>query len=229
MRKAWPLAGQSKVNRLIWLLLFTGGLAWPGYGGMESSRRGEVEQGFAAWKTWLRQYPGRKAITRCPEYQELVKLGPSAVPAMVEIVRADPEGYYLYYALLEITGRYFPGRNENRGDLKRNAKRYVSWWDEERPAVAGEFGRLFHRWKKCRPDERRKAAGLLFEIQSLGLDVLPWLVAEAGAGQPELERIINALTRGDLAAARELKPLSCQEWWENNRHRFSLPAAPGRH
>jgi hypothetical protein len=90
---------------------------------------------YEKWKEETKYQSSTDVIINDPLFNEIIALGKSAVPCIIEVLRYEPS--LLIAALSKITGEN-PVKPEHRGRVKDMAADWIEWWDEKSTAL-GEF------------------------------------------------------------------------------------------
>ena len=223
-----------------------------------SDVKGVFQGRYRAWREYCRQ----KAIffrsdvparLRCsnekdPMFrycQEIVELGPSVVPYVIEEMRKGVERRDLMADLLQIvvqrvtrvnlhvvrgeeikTGEWiwvlegFP-RFEEKQPCARS-KLWLRWWEEGRKQTPERFENLCKEWKALRGEGKEEEAWEKYQrIRDLGIVALPFIMEKVEAGERWLIPALSYLT--DNAVKPYAEPDECAAWWKQNRADWTIP------
>jgi ribosomal protein L5 len=98
----------------------------------------KIENEFNAYfEKWQEEtgFQSTSEMFQNKNYQNIIKLGKSAVPYIIGKLRKNPE--HLFVALHKITG-INPVKSENRGKIDQMANDWIMWWESTR---SGDFAK----------------------------------------------------------------------------------------
>ncbi len=211
---------------LIWILCVAGAFTVM-LGGAELPSRAAspFEQAYAAWLA-ERQRPESQLNTHAAgpstyvSYGAIIKLGPSALPEIMEKLPSDP---LLLQVVWAITKKRFTREILEISGSERAA--YIQNWLRSADETTGsKFSEELERWKRSKREansEQRSAAH--GKIRDLGTLALPHLFEKIAKGEGDLISVASEITGGELPPTATV-PQSA-EWWRENRVRYTLPAA----
>lgn len=211
------------------------------------------ERRYEAYKnaiaTVRKQYSGD---TLAQEFQDIIALGPCAVPFIIEkLQNLDLSHNRKQSALLGmlslITWKRFNKAKWPEGkyadhDLKTQF--YIEWFNEDRAKVPEVFAELYARWKQHRSEGNlEKAQEVWNEIKDIGIDVFPSAIENIRLGDAELIPLIPQVLRkidieklepgAEVLNPEILKkefdkdagPKEVLNWWQENKLRFKIPSS----
>lgn len=180
---------------------------------------------YKAWKTWVQKYGdvlSDSTGTSIGLFAEIVKLGPSALPSIMEKMKEDP---ILVCAVIDITKKYFPPSARYNGmGWAEEAGLYLKWWYEDKDKnIRANFRQFYEKLKTpgLSSSDRKTA---IESIRRLGIGVLPLLFEKIQAGDDELSEIAKYLTNNGYPVGSDSATLS--RWWKSNLDKYVLPFPP---
>jgi hypothetical protein len=200
----------------------------------EAEDRKLFEKCYAVWKTWVEGHLYMSDLSMSKEFGDIVMLGPSVIPFIVEKIETNPDDYdfSLVRVISRLTSyRFGPGDwpdsepgDERFDSNKRRVLTYVRWWKEGRFKTRERFVEWDAERRRLKAEGRVGEAGSVFwRIIDLGIPVLPYLI-EHVEKEPEFVKGIARLTiRWDGGLPTNATPSECKTWWEQNKARYELP------
>jgi hypothetical protein len=206
--------------------------------------RAEFERRYTAWRG-TEKFTALSDVTKLAEiesFHEIVLLGPSAIPFMIERIEesrrmSDPFGHILHIAVRRITKASFPP-----------AADVVSWW-KSRGDLPARFEKHYTNWKQARAkgplvlqteqhvynDSTKRIERKLTEtelgqaykaLRDLGIDALPLIVEKVKAGDLDLLPLFDELTDGighTYVGTLQERAKFTLNWWEANKKDWLVP------
>ena len=192
----------------------------------ENNIKGQFDQKYRMWKEFmasnkaifLTDTTGRQSMY----FDEIIKLGPSAVPYIIEKMKTDP---VLWYAVRVISKKCFEKHewNETNND-KDAATLFLNWYNYGRFQTSQQFEKLYTESKNLKKVTKIKESETKENyqmIKNLGIDALPYMVEKVKQGDTNLIPIISELADGEIKSTA--KPAECIEWWQKNKEKWTLP------
>lgn len=204
-----------------------------------------LEMKYHAWVESLPQTRSFSSVfdrdanyDRNPAFQEIVGLGLSAVPHIMNKLEKG-EAWGLEYALGRITKWTFhygkrvesPGRYvlfiEEYPDMQHSPDPPMArdvclrWWRGGRRETPERFAKLYAEWKTLKSEGKEDEAQQKYQrIKDLGIDALPLIVEQLRAGNMDLMPVMSYLTDGQCPTTDRQQ---CVQWWDANRDKWTLP------
>ncbi|MBN1803650.1 MAG: hypothetical protein JW837_00225 [Sedimentisphaerales bacterium] len=149
-----------------------------------------------------------------PYYRNIVEIGPSAIPYIVQKSKEDPDFNWLGWAWAEIT-RITPTKNKHWESIE-------NWWKGGRKQARERFESLYQKWKDDKANGKSLDADKMKKsIQALGIETLPFLIDKVKQGDTEWVEVISKLTAGKLDKNAYI--FQCIEWWEKDKENWLIP------
>jgi hypothetical protein len=199
--------------------------------------REEFEQKYIAWRDYISSHPEFRVMSiatsqfTCPQFKDIVKLGPDTLPYIVQKIEEDPNGQYLWMAIdriakVRIYAKYDEVKKEtvfpDFPDVKPKENIYVYWWREGHKSTPSLFQKRHTKLKELRMQKKDKEANIEYrKIIDLGIDALPCMIEEVEKGDMELISVISFLTDGKVEPDASIE--QCVSWWEKNRQHWLIP------
>lgn len=182
------------------------------------------EDKYQAWKKWVNEHEMASTYVWNKPFADIVALGPSAVPHIIEKIEVNPEDFHLSSAVRRITKKDFAKGEwptNALGDSISAARMYVAWWKDGRFKTGERFVELHGKWKSLKSEKKDKEVQETYqEIIDLGIPVLPYLIDNVEQ-DPEFISVISKLTDGALPPT--IKATDCKQWWKENKQKHELP------
>jgi hypothetical protein len=96
----------------------------PGGGDSKAANRGRFEDLARRWKEATRYSSSATEMATNPAYQQIIGMGPAAIPLILEELRKSPDHWF--WALTAITGAD-PVPAADRGNVSRMAAAWLEW------------------------------------------------------------------------------------------------------
>jgi len=210
--------------------------------------RVRFEKAYAAFHDRIAKDPriqfssigGSEYYERYDEYGALLRLGPGAVPFMIEKI-ANREGYRYGTSLIPLVeriARIDPGPPHD----------VIGWW-KARAATPAKFEKAYAEWKRARSTEprllqieetvyddekrlikkviKKTDLGRAFDaLRAFGLDSLPHVVEKLREGDGDLIPLFDDLVGGNCPATEgtgQERIASILAWWNEHERDFLLP------
>lgn len=194
-----------------------------------SKNMSKFEDAYKRWKIRMNQpdmlESSGPGLFDCQEYQNIVKLGISALPEIMSKMDTypdDPMAHQLWVAAARISKKRF--ENEEERNISSNKNRVIlwqEWWKEGRFKTGAQFAILIKQWKSLKSEKNDKEADKVYrKIVNLGIPVLPYLVDNADQN-PEFVPAISKLSAGDIPTTATSHV--CKELWEKCKSKYELP------
>ena len=181
----------------------------------------EFQNKYSAWKTSLNNHRN----FRTPEFYDLVKMGPSVVPYLIEVLESRPKEAPMGLAIRLITKKSIPREEWPEGrylDAITYGKLLVKWWNSSRNEVNVKFPQYYGQWKSYQKKSDNEGASLNLQgLKHLGIDALPFLMEKIKDGDHEMIFVVSYLSNREVA--EDATPEECLVWWAVNQDRFTLP------
>lgn len=110
----------------------------------------EFEQRYQKWLTWIHDHPLSSTFQSCDEFNNIIALGPKAVPIIISKIR-DDGAWMLSSVIPQITKvRIGPDRwpKGTYGAANAADDIYLQWWDNERGKSKDTYGQLKTKWRE---------------------------------------------------------------------------------
>jgi len=173
------------------------------------------------------------------KFHNMVKLGPRAIPYLLE--KIENESYFVYlYVLYHITKwrgdnlkfanhptKLMFGKVEGKGLSIRRGKSPATefwnrWWNEFRPNIKQHFEKRYSEWKTLKNENKTEEVEKKYQrIVVLGIDAIPYLVEKISEGDSEFIDALSFLTDGDLKS--DATASETVKWWYNNKEKWTIP------
>jgi len=196
---------------------------------------------------WSSEFPKGRYFDDNPAFQELVAMGPPALPYMMEEI---PNNRLLGHGVCLITGfsfdwvrsgdgpstwqwhwDEFPEMGRKKDPPSNLDEVWQRWWQDRENLTKRWFEERYAAWKTLKAEGKEKeAAAKLKRIEELGIDALPLLVERVEKGDSELGGVIAELSNRPWAPAEMRLPkgatsAQCATWWAENKAKWTLPPA----
>lgn len=197
----------------------------PTFGGDRNADIGSVfEEKYETWKEWVKEHPYMSTYTANQPFVEIIELGPSALPYIVEKIQKNPDDFHLGYVVARISKKHFEKEDWPKGklgDAITAASLYVNWWKKDRYETHKRFEKLYKEWKLFKAEGKGEAEKKYQKIINLGICVLPYLVEKLKENNSDLIPAISELTDGDVN--KEFGVSDCVDWWKKNKDKLVVP------
>ena len=207
-----------------WLAILAFGLASILYGAEESLQT-MFEAKYQAWRQWRTANPFASIVSANAPFDNIVALGPRALPFIVQKIQHNPDDVHLEWAIRRITKMefYLPEWPTNgRPDSHWACKMILQWWKEGRKETAGKFSAGYAQYLAVRAQGKEvEAQTEIGRIRSLGIAALPHIMEKIQTDNGDLVKLVSQLT--DRAVSPDAKPADCLEWWAKNKEKWLLP------
>jgi hypothetical protein len=162
------------------------------------------------------------------ELQGFIKLGPEAIPFLIEKATLQPNGqedHFLTLPLNILTRKIFTlsERTERSVmDSRGIVRLFIQWWKNGRKETLQQFNQRYSQWKDLKNHSKEKEAkDKMNEIFDLGIGALPMMMEKVKQGDSELISIISKLT--DKKVDPNFTAEQCISWWEQNKEDWLIP------
>lgn len=200
------------------------------------------EEKYQSWREYIKQPQIRRqsadeAFIDNRSFNEIVALGISAIPYIVEKLEADiNSNNRLIYAMQKITKKKFtltrvgdneweiedfPGFKRELGN-QGQARLWIEWYHSGRVQTPQRFSQLYTDWKNLKKQGKTNEANAKYQrICDLGIDALPLIMQQIEKGDKDLVPVVSYLTDNNVKP--DTKPSDCLNWWNNNKDMWTLP------
>lgn len=199
--------------------------------------KADFEQKYLAWREYIDLHPEFKMMSEassqftCPQFKEIVKLGPSALPYIVQKIETDPNEKYLWMAIdniakVKIYAKYdnvkkitiFPDFPEV--EAKENV--YIYWWKNGHKSTPNFLDSRNKKWKELKIQNNKKEADIEYrKILDLGIASIHYMIDKVKEGDIELIDGISFLTDGKLK--KGISKNEAIKWWKENKEDWLIP------
>jgi len=181
--------------------------------------RSDFDSHYAAWKRQCEQVQFKSSVNsrlQSEHFQAIVKMGPEALPLVVEKCIQDTNFHWIGWAWTELTGmQNDPAVNPWAKDSVR------TWWEGGAELAKARSSLLLDEMKKARKEGRKDDAGKAQRgLRALGIFPLETLFAELETGNDDVIPIIKGVLSGEMQATEKE---GVRNWWSKNRRRYVLP------
>jgi len=209
-------------------------------------------QEYQAWRNAVAQNPKRSA-TETKEFRAFFSLGVAAVPLMIAKMQQSPaEAYPLADAVEHITQKVFTVADwpaGKVGDLHEKANLYLSWWTAGRKDTATRFDKYYTDFKTAKKDGENLISmdEVVYDsvsttvtthkdsltpfgeaymgLKHLGIDILPYIVAQVQANDNNLIPLFTEMTGSKAPTGG--KALTGGKAQNNNKNRNGVNSPTG--
>jgi len=199
--------------------------------GLEDLNRGNVreifEYNYERWKKHCEEVKFSslaEARLNSPYYEEIVKLGPSVLPYLVEKVRQDPEFQWIGWAWARIT------KISGDPDVNPWAKedRILDWWEGGQKRVNQRFESLYAVFKEYKVQGNQIEADNTAKsiCYGLGIGALVPMMDKLQAGDTDVLPMIREITGGAANTSgptAQKQAEACLAWWHKNKNDWIIP------
>ena len=199
---------------------------------------------YSAWRDWLQE---NRALTPSSiidmnrlysnePFREIVKLGVSAIPYIIE---KQQEDHILGYALYQITKwkwhttregkdpnewvwtvEEFPNIREKHGPPD-SRKLWLRWWKEGQKLTNTRFEKFYSEWQELKSQNKDKQAKEKHRrIIDLGIAALPKIMQKIEDGDTALIQTVSKLT--DKKVKPNAKKSDCIDWLKSNKEKWVI-------
>lgn len=155
-------------------------------------------------------------------FKEIIRLGPAALPEIIEKLPSDP---LLMEAFYVISKKHLPEFKTLQGaDRVAYLK---TWWSTVEESTSAKFTEESGRLKQAKRDSRADQQSTAREsIRRMGVVALPHLFTEIAKGETDLIPVASQLVGGELPPTAT--PAQCADWWQQNKTKWSIPPHTGQ-
>lgn len=170
-------------------------------------------------------------------FKEIVNLGPSYVPLLIE---KQQEDHLLGYALYKITKfkwhekregkrpeawiwhvEEFPDISEKGGSPDSRVL-WLRWWKGGREQAGNRFKLLYNKWKVYKAEGKSsEAKNTQQTMRALGIVVTPYIIEKIKEGDTELIETVYEITGGKLK--KTATKSETVDWWQRNKEDWLIP------
>lgn len=227
----------NTIRNLLFVITFVFALSAVSMSKAEENTREEFEQKYTAWREYISSHPEFRLLSiagpqfECPQFKEIVKIGPPALPHIVWKIEKNPDEQLLWRAIAEIAKVKIRVKYDEEkkmtvfpdfSTVKPGEDVYVHWWKTARQNTPKHFKKLYNEWQELKKQKKNEQAKEKYrKILHLGIAALPYMIEKAEQGDTELIAGISEFTDGKV---RKDAPVSeCLNWWEQNKEKWLIP------
>ncbi|PIZ29863.1 MAG: hypothetical protein COY42_34850 [Armatimonadetes bacterium CG_4_10_14_0_8_um_filter_66_14] len=221
----------------------------------EAAISDRFERAYSTWRRYI-QSQGIGSSSDGPyinnqPFQEIVALGPQAVPLIIAKASTDPGAHFLVHALSKITRKVFSVEQRLRHGYGNQAQAALwrEWWRGGEAETEAVFREGLEGWRQLRARgdtmlwtdtaslgpgygivrTKRELTDLgraYMRMADLGIEALPLIVDAIANGQTDLAPLVEHITAGEArlqGSITEAIKERCAEWWSREAVRWQLP------
>lgn len=197
----------------------------------------EFEQKYRVWREYISSHPEFRLLSiagpqfECPQFKEIVKVGPPVLPYVVQKIEENPNEQLLWKAIEEIAkvkilAEYDKAKRmavfPDFPNVTPGEEVYVYWWKTARKETPKRFEMLNAEWEELKNEGKEDEAKEKYkEIRHLGIAALPMMMDKVGEGDRELVAVVSELTAGKVDPNASIP--QCVSWWEQNKEDWLIP------